>query len=281
MTKLLSPCAAVSLVLLSCSSATKPAGPAVDTPQWFWQGAVESYSAGDFEDSLEYLDKLVEKPDPLARDAALLRSILLAGLAKGHLEIADAAREAIRKRPGLASEWQGTLGSESGRGRQAAFTLVESLDQLEQAFSDGPLEMRFPFPPGGPGRSPVVHALEAGNPPAKGQLDAAVAHTLRRHVLLVVSRLVGAGESAADAQAAFDPGPAELSAARAHLEFAGLMGELAVHLRQNLLNDPKLRPILLDRAEDWAAKAVSGGEGDIAGQAQELRAKIRNEGRVP
>ena len=126
-----------------------------------------------------------------------------------------------------------------------------------------------------------MHALEAGNPPAKGQLDAGVGHTLRRHVVLVVSRLVGAGESAADAQAVFDAGNPSLSAARAQLEFAGVLGEIAVRLRQNLLNDPKLRPILLDRAEEWAGKAIAGDDAELAKQARELRAKIRNERRAP
>lgn len=281
MTKPLSPWAAVPLLLLSCSGTPESAGPAVDTPEWFWQGAVEAYGASDFEESLEYLDKLVEKDDPLARDAVVLRAVLHAGLAKGRLEVADAAREAIRKQPGLASQWQRVLGSESGRGRQAAFDLVESLERLDETFANGAVEIRFPFPPGGPGRSAVVHALEAGSPPAKGQLDPAIVHTLRRHVLLVVSRLVGAGESAADARAVFDAGPPTLSAARARLEFAGILGELAVRLRQNLLNDPKLRPILLDRAEEWAGKAISSDDADLAKQARELRAKIRNERRAP
>ena len=276
-------CAAVlsSLLFLACSLAPEPAGPAVDTPEWFWQGALDSYRAGDFEESLEYLDKLIDKDDPLAQDAVVLRAVLLAGLAGGRLELADAAREAIRKRPGLASEWQGVLGSESGRGRQAAFTLVESLDRLDETLAAGSVEIRFPFPPGGPGRSPVVHALEAGNPPAKAQLEGAVAHTLRRHVVLIVSRLVGAGESAADARAVFEAPPVTLTAARAHYEFASVMGELAVRLRQNLLNDPKLRPILLDSAEQWAGRAVAGDDAAIAAQARELRAKIRNERRAP
>ncbi len=279
MTKPLSPWAATFLVLFACG-APAPSGPAVDTPEWFWQGAVSSYHAGDFDDSLEYLDKLVDKDDPLARDAAVLRSVLFAGLAKGRLEVAGAAREAIRKRPGLAADWQSVLGSESGRGRQAALDLVQSLDRLDQALADGPVGLDFPFPPGSPAVSPVVHALEAGDPPSKAQFEAGVEQTLRRQVVLTVSAMVGAGDSVADAQNVFADHPA-LSAARAHVELARILGELAVKLRENLLNDPKLRPVLLDHAEELAKKAAAEGGPDIAGQARELGEKIRNERRVP
>ena len=77
-----------AFLLVSCSQTQT--GPAKGTPEWFWVAANETHAAGNYERAADHLENAADSENPWQERASIWRFVLLDGLPRGYMELAEA-----------------------------------------------------------------------------------------------------------------------------------------------------------------------------------------------
>ena len=162
---------AVAALLTACGGAgTESAGPQQGSAQWYLDAAWQNYDIGDFSKVTEHLEAAVKLEGPEQHGAVLLRTVVLAGLSRGSLEVVDVYREAGDKNPKLIPDYQNPVQQAQRDGRRYAIDLAESLGAVDKALSADSVALDFPFPGGAAIESNVTAALRRGETLPESQL---------------------------------------------------------------------------------------------------------------
>ena len=255
----------------------EPSGPRLGTPEYSWSTAADYQGAGDFVRALEHLDNLAAGDSDLKNRAILWRAVLHDGLARGHQELAEAYRLAIKEEPKLTSKYQNALQQAYRDGRQYSIEFIESIGDLEKALAAPSPKLDFPFPDGSAERPAPLVALEKGEGISDAQLATLQDLTVRRGVILAAAELAGKIDAADQAQTAFKAGPIDLNPDEARLCVTKMLLDRSVLFDRIRLYQPDIRKILVDRAESMCQPYLTSEEGDYKTRASRLKEEIEDE----
>lgn len=271
---------AMALLLISCSTdGGASRGPRPDSAEWYIDAAVMNVERGDFPKALEHLDSAIDREGPAVQDAIVWKTIMTAGLTLGHREVAEACKSGIEAKPDSSASLRGVLQQAQRDSRQYAIEFLEGLGAFEKTLAEGQVALRFPFPSGSVAESPVIATVSSGDAIPEGQMADGIYHTLRRNQIRAVSEMVGAPDEPPAAQAKFDAGPPSVPEMEARLSIARYLAAMSPLFDREMLNDPKIRKIVLDRAEQWITPHLESENEDLKEAAEELQKTIEDERR--
>lgn len=263
--------------LLACSG-SETAGPRVGTPEWYWAAAQETFAAADYIKTQEHLEQVVKSDLEVKQQAAVWRTLILAGLARGYMELGDAYADTAEKNPRMTTQVQNPIQEYRRVARRHAIELTESMSTLRKLIAGSEqVSFDFAFPAGSHSVSAVLTQLKAGQSPPPNQLLDAEKETLKRGILLEASEMVGAGDDVNRARTLFDARPVTVASA----DFLWALGDstytLSSLFEQKRLNEPQVRKVMLQTALDCIGPALEAQDKKRKEQAEKLKKEIEQQ----
>lgn len=269
--------ASLCLLGAGCGGGETSSGPAAGTPEWYWAAAEENSEAGDFAKAAEHLEEIAKADGPLKTKAVIWRAVLLDGLTRGYTEVSEAYRKGINEKAAVADAYQNPLQQAHRDARQYAIELAEMIGDVDKALSGATVTLDFPFPSGGAGPAPVLSSVEGGDRVSEDQMIAATDHSRRRGVILAATEWAGLKAEANQASTKFAAGPVEVPTAEARLTVAKILLDHSVLFDRLRLNQPDVRKILIERAEQWSQPYVESEDEALKELATAFQDEIADE----
>lgn len=264
-------------LLIGCGSG--PTGPQRGTAEFYWQSALTAYGEGDFPAALEELKYAADGEGEFASRAAVLTGVLTAALARANMQVADSLRKGIEENEDLTEMVRTPLQQAERNARQNIISFVEELGNFKAALGTGDVTLAIPFPPGNRNESAEMNSLEMGEMISPLQLADGIMKLTQLGVVETVSMAAGMGDDIAGAQAKLDAGPVTIPGAQFPLIVAGFLVDMSGSFAQKKMNDPKIRDVVIQRAEEWIAPGLESEDADIKKRAEDLKFDIENEKR--
>ncbi len=260
-------------LLVGCGEA----GPARGSPEWYLESAMTSYGEGDFTAALEDLEYASGGEGETAARVGVLTGVLTAGLARANMDVVDIIRAGIEENKDILTIAQTPLEVAERSARQNIISFVEGLGEFKTALGTGDVTLAFPFPPGSREQSSALNSLRKGEMISEAQLADGILQTRQLGVVETVSLAAGLGDDYAAAQSKFDAGPVTVPGDQFKLIVAGFLVEMSGLFTQKKLNEPKVRDVVIQRAEEWIASGLESENTDIKKRAEELKADLEKE----
>jgi|GEM_PF-2303120 len=273
------------ILAVSLTAACGGGDPAAQGPQpgsagWHWEGAVENFDSANFSKAVEHLDDVASREDPLAEKAVLWRTSTLVGLTRGYMEVIDALSDGIEENDERSADYQNLMQQANRSGRQFAIALAESLGEVQKATAGDSVVLEFPFPSGSGTESNVMSTIASGEAVQASQLTAAVGHTLRRGLIRAASELGGFDIDASNqASAKFEAGPVSIPGDQFRQTMAKVLLDASLMFSRERVNEPDIRKILIERAEQWAAPYAESEDEEAKAWAEEFAKEVEDEQR--
>jgi hypothetical protein len=195
------------------------------------------------------------------------------------MEVADVLRAGVEENKDLLPLVGAQLQIADRAARQNIISFVEGLGKFKAAVGTGDVTLAIPFPPGNREQPSALDSLKKGEEISEAQLTDGILKLRQLGVVETVSLAADLGNDYAAAQAKFDAGPVTVSGDRFQLIVAGFLVEMSGIFTQKKLNEPKVRDVVIQRAEEWIASGLESGDADIKSRAEELKAALENERR--
>ena len=264
-------CAA--FLLVSCSESQR--GPAIGTPEWFWVAANDTHAAGNYEKAADHLENAADSENPWQERAAIWRFVLLDGLARGYMELAEAYQDGARKNQGNAPKLQNSIQQYQRDARRHTIDLVESLGTARKMMGTAQsIQLDFPLATGSAAESPTLGIVLGGTAPNEYQAIDAETQTVERGIILATTAAIGAGDDAAKTRTTFETPPVEVAPNIFFLCLATSLLDRSEVFDRDHLNEPDKRDVMLKFAGDFNKPALEGEDEDLKKQAEELQEKI-------
>ncbi len=190
----------VSTLLVSCSSG--PQAPKIGSPLFYWQAAQTTYAAGDYLKTVGDLDHIVASDNEYTARAHPLRLVLLCGLTKGYMDLADAYESGGRANRVNFRFYQTELSKDRAQASQLALQLVDAYQDWQKSGKSGAVTMGFPLPAGSVEQHPLWKTMKDGAAMRESDFAAVNKYAIEREVLLAFCRVAaprrprqGAGDS--------------------------------------------------------------------------------------
>ena len=270
------PALLAGLLCISCGGGGGQAGPAAGSQEWYWNAAAENIDSGDFGKAAEHLEKAAKMDGPLQQKAAVYRTVVLIGLSRGALEMADAYRKGLETVRARSSEWQNPMQQALRDGRRYSIALAESMGAVDKALSADPVVLDFPFPKGAAARSGAIVSIQKGEAVAPAQLPAATEQAMRRGLIVTAVELSAKDEALA-AQSAFSAGPVSVPKDEARLAMVTMLLDVSLLFDRLRGNEPEIRKIFLSHGEKWIQPYLEGEDQALKDRAAELVKEIEDE----
>lgn len=178
------------LILTACSSGPEPVKPG--TPAFFWNAAIENYQKGDYLRSADQLGKILNTDNEYTARARPWRLILLAGLAQGHMELANSFEMGGRQNKANPTPFRKEVMNNRSTASSYATQFVEDFAKFTKVPAEPQITLAFPAPPGSAARLAVLDRVSTGVQPSIGELESARRDAIRRSVLLATCEAAGA-----------------------------------------------------------------------------------------
>ena len=248
----------VLLIVLLFAGCSGQAPPAVGTPAWLWLAAKDTYKAGDLDKTSIHLEKIGKQGDnPYAERARVWRAVITAGLAQGHLELAQA----------YAKGWVANRTNKNFYLRQKSDHLKEAqrygigLFECYEACTKQPLDktlvLEFPFPKGSGAEVADLDRVYKGMDMPEAMRADAHEKALDRGVVRAVSAVLTTADDVPGAQKALASGRAEVPAARMLLAMGATLETLSVVFDSRNLAEPDKEKLFHERAQDAAKRVLA------------------------
>lgn len=272
--------AALCLALAACAGGES--GPQQGTPEWYWAAAADNVAVGDYAKADEQIEAAAKAEGPLKDKAVLWRAALLAGLAAGYDELADAYVEGQESNEKQSTEFQPAINEYRRQTRQCAIDLAESMGAVRKAAGEGDtLTLEFPLPPGSAAESPILQTVRTGRVPrSSGEAAESAAlesQTLNRAVLHTAAALSGAEGDIDKLRAGLGAGSASVARADFETAMARRLLDTAMMFDREGLNEPKIRTFIFEMAQQWAEPHLESG--DYEEWAKDFKFDVTNEQR--
>ncbi len=269
-----------ALLLVSCSESQR--GPAIGTPEWFWVAANETYATGNYEKAADHLENAADSENPWQERAAIWRVVLLDGLARGYMELAEAYQDGARKNQGNAPKLQNSIQQYQRDARRHTIDLVESLGTARKMMGTAQsIQLDFPLATGSAAESPTLGIVRGGTAPNEYQAIDAETQTVERGIILATTAAIGAGDDAAKTRTTFETPPVEVAPNIFFLCVATSLLDRSEVFDRDHLNEPDKRDVMLQFAGDFSKPALEGEDEDLKKQAEELQEKIEEAKKPP
>ncbi len=262
-----------AFLLVSCSESQS--GPARGTPEWFWVAANETYAARNYEKAADHLENAADSENPWQERAAIWRIVLLDGLARGYMELAEAYQDGAKKNQGNAPKLQNSIQQYQRDARRHTIDLVESLGTARKMIGKAQsIQLDFPLATGSAAESPTLGIVLGGTAPNEYQAIDAETQTVERGIILATTAAIGAGDDAAKTRTTFETPPVEVAPNIFFLCVATSLLDRSEVFDRDHLNEPDKRDVMLKFAGDFNKPALEGEDEDLKKQAEELQEKI-------
>lgn len=267
-------CTAV-LFLVSCQSGPPPAK--MGTPQWFWAAAKEQYAGGDLAKTQEHLEKIMEGENQYKAKASIWHLVLLAGMARGHRELADAYEAGAPGAKAQTAEFRRTVNDQRRTSKQYSMGLAEEITRfLKESAGAEKIALEFPFPSGSATEPATLLNIRKGTLPNDADRAAAHRQTVAQGVVLQTAAVVG--EDVAKAQELFKTLPVEVPRAVFLQGMADSMVEQATLFSRKKLQEPDKQKLLLELASGCAKSAAGAATDDkLKKRIKDLQTKIEKD----
>ena len=269
-------CLAAVFACGSCSSGPAPAK--MGTPEWYWGAARDTFRQGDLAKTQEHLEKLMATDNPFKHRAMTWRLVILAGLAEGHRDLAeayDAGAGLTKTQPG---DFRRVAGDLRRLARLYALGLAEEVDRFHTEMADGErVTLDFAFPRGSATEAITLDRLRKGIFPSEGERATALQRTIERGVLLETAAVVGAGQDTAKAAELFKTQPVEAPRTVFLYGVATSLYDLTGIFDRKKLNEPDKKKILLQMAASCLKAAAAGSDETLKKKTKELQEKLDKE----
>lgn len=263
------------LALVSCQSS----GPTVrmGTPEWYWSAAREQYAAGDFAKTQEHLEKIMDGTSPYRARASIWHLVLLAGMARGHRELADAYEAGAPGAKTNTAEFRRSVNDQRRTSRQYCIGLAEEVGGfLKDHAKDEKISLEFTFPAGGATEPPSLLNIRKGLLPPEADRANVHRQMIARGVVLEAADIVG--EDTAKAAELFKTLPVQVPQAVFLHGLADSMVDQAALFGRKKLQEPDKQKILLELAGNCAkAAADSAADDSLKKKIKDLQARIEKE----
>ena len=271
-------CAA--FVLVSCSESQT--GPAIGTPEWSWVAAEENHAAGDYEKAADHLENAADSENPWQERAAIWRLVLLDGLARGYMELAEAYQDGAKMNPANAPKLQNSIQQYQRDARRHTISLAESLGTIRKMIGKAQsIQLDFPLADGSIAESSALAKVLDGAVPTESQAITAESETVERGIILATAAAIGAGDDAAKARTVFETPPVQVEASAFFLHVATSLLDRSEVFDRDHLSEPDKRGFMLNFSGDFSKPALEGEDEDLKKQAEELREKIEEAKKPP
>ena len=263
------------LAALSWSSCTSgPTPPKMGSPGWYYAAAREQYAAGDYVKAQEHLEKIMGGEGQYKQRAFTWHMVILAGMARGYRELADAYEAGAPEARAATGEFRRSVNDYRRTSRQYSMGLAEELTRLEKDLAAAEkITLEFPFPSGS-GNEPVGWAtVRKGILPRDAERSTVLRQSVARGMLLQSAEVVG--EDPAKAAETFKTQPVEVPRAIfLHGMGASLVEQAALFDRKKL-QEPNNQRLLLGLAATCAKDASEAPSDDaLKKRIKDLQAKI-------
>lgn len=244
-----------ALFACACSG---PKGPVRGSPEWLFQAARESFVAGDWEKAADHLEKIERAGDnPFAPRARAWRTVLAAGMAAGHLDLAQAYADGWTYARANKTAFLRQKSDHLKDARRHTIRMMESLDGLAKGLSEQPVVLEFPFPKGSAAQVTELDRVYKGMSVDEATSAAAVEKSVNRGIVRAVSSVLASADDAAGAQKALASGRAEVPPARFLLTMATNMEKLSPIFDRKGLNESEELKVLRERALDATQRVLA------------------------
>lgn len=245
--------APLAVLSLSCSSG--PKAPEPGTPAFFWGAAKQMFSAGDYVKANENLDHVLKGSNEFQASARPWALVLASGLARGHMEMADAFENGARAAKTRSGEFRKRAIDERRYAKQLTLQFAERYQDFLKAGKDDPIKLAFPFPSGSPNLPTIIAKVGGGMLPQQSEIDDGATAVTQRAVLLETANAAGAPEDTSKGQQMFKAGEAMVARADFLLAMAEALHNQAQLFGPKKLDEPDKLRMLCEQALD-TLKAV-------------------------
>jgi hypothetical protein len=242
-------CIALSLMLVFCSCESGPRPPEKGSPAFLWQAAKESWTAGDFNKTLDHLDKLLVEKNEYSARALPWSLVCMSGLAKGYMELADHYEIGGRANKSDPSGFRKQVSNCRGYAGRLSMRIADKFGEL-QANKDERVPLAFPYPPGTASPVPQLDKVVRGMMIPEVEMDAAQKRALERGVLRAACRAAGAPDDSAKLQETLKAEGASVTRSVFMIAMADTLFEEAQLFGRMKLDQPEKLQILMTRAQD-------------------------------
>ncbi len=254
------------LMLLSCSSGPEPVKPG--TPAFFWNAARDNYLKGDYPKAAEQLGKILNTDNEYTTRARAWRLILLAGLAQGHMDIANSYEMGGRQNKTNPTPFRKETMENRSSASNYATQFVEDFAKFSKAPVEAQIPLAFPAPPGSAARLPSLDKVATGLQPSIGEMESTRRDAVRRAVLLATCEAAGVSNDAAKVTEMLKSGSATVPREVFLKAMAGMLYEQAGLYGKQKLGRPDHQKHFLNMTSE-ALKGVAESK-----ESKELKKKV-------
>jgi hypothetical protein len=238
----------LSLILTSCSSG--PKGPEPGSPAFYWQGAKETWAAGDFAKTADNLERSMKGNKEHQAEALPWSLVLYGGLAKGYTEMADAFETGARVNKTNPGAFRIQMSNFRKFASQMSLQFAERFREFEQAPKTDQVPLAFAFPAGTQAQSPILNRISTGIVVPPAEIEDGQKPILQRGVILAATRAAGAGEDSSKAAPVFKSGDAKVARPDFMVAMATLLQQMSELYGQKKLDEPQRMKLLNEEAKD-------------------------------
>ena len=242
------------LLLASCGGG--PKGPAVDSPEWLYQKAKDSFGQKDYEKTEQHLEKLEAiAGNPFLARAAAWQLLLETGLILGHQELAEAYYQGRSYAGPRKTDFGREKSAQMQEVRRHALHMLEAYPRFEKTVSDQAVALEFPLPDGSAAPVLDLERIRKGmwlmeEPRAELQ-DKVVTRGILRGFSASITGL----DDSAGARKVLGSGRTETPSAKFLLAMGESLSKAAAVFDRKNLNEPDKRKQFLERASEAAKRA--------------------------
>ena len=238
---------ATSLILYSCASGPAPA--AKGTPAFYWDAALKTYAAADYAKTMENLDSIVATENEFTGRARPWLMVMLSGMSKGNMEVAEYFENGGRVNKGNRLEFGKHVSQARGNANRLSLRFADVFAGY-QSTKDDQVVLAFPFPAGSAGPVAALHKVGNGILPTPAEAEMAQKSAISRAVLLTACRVAGAPDDVAKGHQILNGAEVKVSRAAFTLAMAESLHDAAQLYTRNKLDDPEKVKILCGRAAE-------------------------------
>jgi len=196
-------CAAM-LVLFLSSCASGPSAPQPGTPAFYWAAGGETWRSGDYLKTLDNLSQITANQNEFTVKARPWEIIVASGIARGYMDLADAAETAMKKSPGRENPIRRQMTAWRGNANSTALELADTFQKFVAANKETSVPLEFSWPPVGSAASPKqLEQFASGMPLKAADMEGLETAMIQRGVMLAAARVTGSGEDTPRAQEIF------------------------------------------------------------------------------
>jgi hypothetical protein len=218
------------------------------SPGFYWQGAQETYRAGDYMKTLQNLDNLLATDNEYTARALPWVLVLKSGIAEGYMEAAENYNLGAHNTHADASVFRRQVSDNRAAASQLALQFAEDFSKLDKLKGDT-FTLEFAYPKGNAAPVAEFTRVTTGIALSPTETETAQQRSVERGVLLAACRAAGAANDTARTEELLKTGVATVPRATFMTAMADSLYRFSQLYAGDKLDEPQKRDALIERAQ--------------------------------